>query len=221
MRILVVEDEDGIVSFLKQGLEEESFTVDTASQGKLGLEMALSKQYDIVLLDWMLPGISGLEICKAFRKENSTTPILFLTAKDTLDDTLEGLKAGANDYLKKPFHFEELLERIKVQLRTNSKQPSSFHLGPITLNTNTHQVFQSNDEVHLTQKEFELLEYLMKNKGRVCERKEIIEKVWNIHFEYNTGVIDVHMNSLRKKLMFSKDDTYIQTIRGVGYIAKE
>ncbi len=221
MRILIVEDEAGIAAFLKQGLEEESYAVDLAEEGKKGLHLALSGEYDLLLLDWMLPGLSGIEICRQFRKEFQETPIIFLTAKDTLDETVFGLQSGANDYIKKPFHFEELLERIKVQLRPKSGEHSLFTLGNITLNTETHEVYKNADEIHLTQKEFGLLEYLMRNKGKVCRRTRIIESVWDIQFEYNTGVIDVYINALRKKLALSEDENYIQTVRGVGYIAKE
>ncbi|UBZ06742.1 response regulator transcription factor [Salegentibacter mishustinae] len=221
MRILIVEDEAGIAAFLKQGLEEESFAVDLAEEGKEGLHLALTGEYDLLLLDWMLPGLSGIEICRQFRKEFKERPIIFLTAKDTLDETVFGLQSGANDYIKKPFHFEELLERIKVQLRPRSGEHSLLTLGNITLNTETHEVHKNADEIHLTQKEFGLLEYLMRNKGKVCRRTRIIESVWDIQFEYNTGVIDLYINALRKKLALSEDENYIQTVRGVGYIAKE
>ncbi|WP_339793339.1 response regulator transcription factor [uncultured Imperialibacter sp.] len=221
MRILIVEDEQGISAFLKQGLEEESFAVDVADEGKKGLQLALSGEYDLLLLDWMLPGLSGIEICRQFRKEYPSTPIIFLTAKDTLDETVFGLQSGANDYIKKPFHFEELLERVKVQLRPKSGEHSIFVLGGITLNTETYQVHKGNLEISLTQKEFALLEYLLRNKGKVCKRSRIIESVWDIHFDFNTGVIDVYINALRKKLMLSEEENYIQTVRGVGYIAKE
>ncbi len=221
MKILIVEDEPGIAAFLKQGLEEESFAVHVAEDGKKGLQLALSGEYDLLLLDWMLPGLSGIEICRQFRKEFHETPIIFLTAKDTLDETIFGLQSGANDYIKKPFHFEELLERIKVQLRPKSGDHSFFTLGQISLNTETHQVFKDQREIHLTQKEFALLEHLIRNKGKVCRRTRIIESVWDIHFDYDTGVIDVYINALRKKLLLSENENYIQTVRGVGYIAKE
>ena len=221
MRILIVEDEPGIAGFLKQGLAEESFAVDVAEDGKKGLHLALSGEYDLLILDWMLPGMSGVEICRQFRKEYQETPVIFLTAKDTVDETIFGLQAGANDYIKKPFHFEELLERVKVQLRPKSGEHSTFTLGNITLDTESHEVHKNGEQIHLTQKEFALLEYLMRNKGKVCRRTRIIESVWDIHFEYNTGVIDVNINSLRKKLALSEAENYIQTVRGVGYIAKE
>ncbi|MFC3813236.1 response regulator transcription factor [Lacihabitans lacunae] len=221
MRILIVEDEPGISSFLKQGLEEESYAVDIAYDGKTGLQMALSGEYDLLLLDWMLPGLSGIEICRQFRKAFTETPIIFLTAKDTLDETVFGLQSGANDFIKKPFHFEELLERVKVQLRPKSGAHSIFVLGNISLNTETYQVHKDGQEVNLTQKEFALLEFLIRNKGKVCRRSRIIESVWDIHFDYNTGVIDVYINALRKKLYLTEEENYIQTVRGVGYIAKE
>ncbi len=221
MRILIVEDEQGIAAFLKQGLEEESYAVDVALDGNNGLHLALSGEYDLLLLDWMLPGISGIEITRQFRKLHPQTPIIFLTAKDTVDETVFGLQSGANDYIKKPFSFDELLERIKVQLRPKTGEHSIFVLGDITLNTETYQVHKGDQEISLTPKEFALLEYLIRNKGKVCRRSRIIESVWDIQFEYNTGVIDVYINALRKKLMLSDKENYIQTVRGVGYIAKE
>lgn len=221
MRLLLVEDEPGISNFLKQGLEEESYIVDVADNGKNGLELALTGDYDLLLLDWMLPGLSGIEICSRFRKKFTETPIIFLTAKDTVDETVFGLQSGANDYIKKPFHFDELLERIKVQLRPKSGEHAIFTLGDITLNTNNHKVFRGPKEIFLTQKEFALLEYLMRHKGSVCKRSQIIKTVWDIHFDYNTSIIDVYINALRKKLTLSTSTNYIQTIRGIGYMASE
>jgi len=221
MKILVVEDEPGIADFLKQGLEEEGYVVDVAEDGTSGLQWAISGDYDLLLLDWLLPGNSGIEICRQFRKQNTLTPIIFLTAKDTVQETIFGLQAGANDYLKKPFNFEELVERIKVQLRPKTGAYERLTLGSITLDTNTYQTFKGDEEVVLTQKEFALLEHLMRNKGKVCKRARIMESVWDINFEYNSGVLDVYINALRKKLNLQKEEDYIQTIRGVGYIAKE
>jgi len=221
MRRLVVEDEEGIAAFLKQGLLEESYMVDVANDGQKGLQLALSGDYNLLLLDWMLPGLSGIEICRRFRIDFPETPIIFLTAKDKVDETIFGLQLGANDFIKKPFHFNELLERIKVQLRPKTGEHDQFTLGDITLNTETHEVRKNNLEVHLTQKEFALLEYLLRNKGKVCKRTLIIEQVWDIHFEYNTGVIDVYINAIRKKLGLTDKEMYIQTVRGIGYVAKE
>ncbi|WP_373055881.1 response regulator transcription factor [Zunongwangia sp. H14] len=221
MNILVVEDEAGIAGFIKKGLEEESFLIEVAPEGKMGLEKALSGKFDLIILDWMVPGLSGIEICRQLRKADKETPVIFLTAKDTVEETIFGLQSGANDYIKKPFHFQELLERIKVQLRPQSGEHSIFTLGPIELNTGTHQVFKNGEEISLTFKEFALLEFLIRNKERVCTRTRIIEKVWDINFSYNTGVIDVYINALRKKLKLGAEENYIQTVRGLGYIAKE
>jgi len=221
VKILIVEDEPGISKFLKQGLEEENYIVTIASDGREGLRLAQQQTFDLLLLDWMLPNLKGIDVCTEFRKKDKTTPIIFLTAKDTIQETIAGLKAGANDYIKKPFSFEELLERIRVQLRSFGDEIAELKLGTITLNKQKHQVFNNQNEVALTQKEFTLLAYLMLNKGKVCTRTQIIEDVWNIHFEYDTGVIDVFINSLRKKLNLRKEQDYIKTIRGVGYIANE
>ena len=221
MRLLLIEDEPGIARFLKQGLEEEAFTVDVADNGTDGLRRAVAHGYDLLLVDWMVPGLTGLEVCRELRAQNNLTPLIFLTAKDTVPDTVAGLQAGANDYIKKPFHFAELLERIRVQLRTPEGPAERFTLGPIVLDVATHQVHKDGEEIMLTQKEFALLEYLLRNKGNVCRRQKIIEQVWDIHFEYSTGVIDVYMTALRKKLQLSKDDDYLQTIRGIGYVARD
>jgi DNA-binding response OmpR family regulator len=220
MKILIVEDEIGIVTFLKEGLEEENYQVDAAMDGNIGLSMAYKNNYDLILLDWMLPSLSGLDFCKSFRINHKTTPIIFLTAKDTIQETIEGLRAGANDYIKKPFSFDELLERIKIHFR--EKEPQKLlYLGSISLNKNKYQVHVNQEEINLTQREFELLAYLIENKNKVCTRTQIIEEVWNIHFEYDTGVIDVFMNAIRKKLNLSKDQELIKTIRGVGFMAQE
>lgn len=220
IHILIIEDEPGIYNFLKQGLEEEGYEITIAVNGKQGIDFFESSKPDIVLLDWMLPKISGIEVCKAIREKDSETPILFLTAKDTLQETIEGLQCGANDYIKKPFSFEELLERIKIHFR-NKKKQSILVLGNISLNTNTYEVKMDSSDIVLTQREFELLEYLVRNKGYVCKRDEIIDKVWGINFEYDTGVIDVFINAIRKKLNLDKKNGYIKTVRGVGYIANE
>jgi DNA-binding response OmpR family regulator len=220
MKLLIVEDEKGISNFLKQGLEEEGYEVFVSDNGKMGLEMASSHKPDLILLDWMLPNLSGLEVCKQIRKQDNITPIIFLTAKDTVQETIEGLKAGANDYIKKPFSFDELVERVKIHFRT-TKDSDDLVLGKIKIIQSKHQVFCSEKEVSLTQREYELLLYLLQHKGTVCTRNQIIEDVWDIHFEYDTGVIDVFMNAIRKKLNLSKDDECIKTIRGVGYIAND
>ena len=220
MKILIVEDEIGIANFLQQGLEEEGYSILVAHDGKTGLELALSQKVNVILLDWILPKMTGIEVCKAIRKKDTVTPIIFLTAKDTVQETIEGLKAGANDYIKKPFSFDELVERIKIHFR-NQTEPELLKLGPIEIQLNKHLVKVDGNEDNLTQREYELLCYLVRNKGKVCTRIQIIEDVWDIHFDYDTGVIDVFMNAIRKKLNLKIDKDYIKTIRGVGYIAND
>lgn len=223
MRILIIEDEPGIALFLKEGLQEESFAVDVAHDGTLGLEMATVNdgEYDLMLVDWMLPGLSGIEIARQLRRTGSMVPIIFLTARDTIQDTVFALEMGANDYIKKPFSFEELLARIRVQLRGKQIESSRIIHQNLVMDINTHQVFVDRIEVALTQKEFALLEFLLRNKGKVCTRTRIIEHVWDIHFDYNTSVIDVYINALRKKIDSTTAKSLISTIRGVGYIIKD
>ena len=219
MRILLVEDETSIANFIKEGLEEEGFAVDVADNGKIGLQMALDniKDYDVFMLDWMLPGLNGIEICRNIRKENQSIPIIFLTAKDTTDDAVFGLEAGANDYIRKPFAFEELLARIRVLMRGKQGENSVFTFDDIELNVESHRVIKAGKTIDLTQKEFSLLEFLLRNKGKVSRRTQIIEKVWDIHFDYDNSVIDVYINALRKKLDNPGSKSFIETIRGVGY----
>ncbi|MDN3673398.1 response regulator transcription factor [Flavobacterium branchiarum] len=220
MHILIVEDEAGIVQFLKQGLEEEGYKITAVSDGLAGFELAQKEKFDLILLDWMLPKINGLDLCKAIRIKDTTTPVIFLTAKDTVLETIEGLKAGANDYIKKPFSFDELIERIKIHFR-NQITPEILTLGTIKINLAQHTVCTNGIKVSLTQREFDLLTYLVKNKGTVCTRNQILQAVWQINFEYDTSVIDVFMNAIRKKLNLKIEEDYIKTIRGVGYIAND
>lgn len=220
MNILIIEDEPGIYNFLKEGLEEEGYNISIASDGIKGIEKFRQTVPDLVLLDWMLPGMQGIDVCKKIRRQDKEIPILFLTAKDTVKETIEGLRAGANDYIKKPFSFEELLERIKIHFR-NKQEDEILTLGEISLNKSSYQVFYGDKEISFTQREFSLLEFLIRNKGKICTRDEIIDKVWNINFQYDTGVIDVFINSLRKKLNMDKENGYIKTIRGIGYIAND
>jgi len=219
MRILIVEDETSIANFLRDGLEEEGFAVDVADNGKKGLQLALDniEEYDVILLDWMLPGLNGIEICRNIRLENKTVPIIFLTAKDTVDDAVFGLETGANDYIRKPFSFEELLARIRVLMRKSTAELVVFSAAGIEMNIEKHTVTKKGKAVELTQKEFSLLEYFLRNKGKVCRRTRIIEKVWDIHFDYDNSVIDVYINALRKKLDEPGQPSFITTVRGVGY----
>jgi DNA-binding response OmpR family regulator len=221
MRLLVIEDEAGIARFLKEGLEEECFAVDVASDGKTGLDLAMTNEYDLIMVDWMIPALSGIEVCRQIRKSGSNVPILFLTARDTVEDVIFGLDSGANDYIKKPFEFEELLARIRVQLRSSNQEDERLSAGAVSISTVTHQVFCGSVEILLTPKEFALLEYLVRNKDRACSRSKIIEHVWDMHFYSDTAVIDVYINFLRKKLEQAGCTNLIQTIRGVGYIIRE
>ncbi len=221
MRILVVEDEPGIANFLRDGLQEESYAVDITGNGREGLEMAVSNEYDLILLDWMLPGISGIEMIRQFRIKNKSTPVIFLTAKDTVDETVFGLQSGANDYIKKPFAFAELLARIRVHTRLKLTETSVLEFKNIRIDLDSHSVFKGSLPVQLTQKEYALLEFLIRNKGKVCTRTRIIEHVWDLHFDSDTSVIDVYINYLRKKLDDDQQNSFINTIRGVGYILRE
>ncbi len=219
MRILIVEDETSIANFVRDGLEEEGFSVDIADNGRKGLQLALDNiaEYDVILLDWMLPGMNGIEICRNIRKESKSVPVIFLTAKDTVDDAVFGLESGANDYIRKPFSFDELLARIRVLMRKDEAELLVFSAGTIELNIDKHTVTNDGKPIELTQKEFSLLEYFLRNKGKVCRRTRIIEKVWDLHFDYDTSIIDVYINSLRKKLDEPGKTSIITTIRGIGY----
>ena len=221
--ILIVEDEIGIANFVMQGLQEEGMILTHCMSGEEALLAINQHKFDLILLDWMILNLSGLEVCKAIRNSenpNQKTPIIFITAKDTIEDTIEGLNAGANDYIKKPFDFNELVARINVYLR-NNQENEVLKFGNISINSKTHQTFLEEQLIDLTLKEFQLLYYLFQNKNRICTPKEIIENVWNIHFEYDTSVIDVFINAIRKKLNLKKDDPRLHTIRGVGYISKD
>jgi DNA-binding response OmpR family regulator len=219
MRLLLVEDEVAIANFIHDGLSEEGFVVDVAYNGRDGLRLAIEnlEEYDLLLLDWMLPGLSGIEICRQVRKENQRVPIIFLTAKDGVDDVVFGLETGANDYLRKPFAFDELLARIRVLLRKTSGEQNTFRAGNIEMNVESYQVTKNGQPVELTQKEFALLEYLLRNKGKICRRTRIVEKIWDVNFDRDTSVIDVYINFLRKKLDDPGQPSFLQTIRGVGY----
>lgn len=221
MRLLIIEDEERIIRFLSKGLTEEGFAVDSADDGNKGLEFALTNDYDLLIIDWMLPSLSGIEICTQLRKREIGVPVIFLTAKDTEADVIFALDSGANDYIKKPFSFNELLARIRVQLRKSAGEQTVLHIGSLSVDVESHKASVNSEELDLTKKEFALLEYLLRNKGKVCTRTNIIEHVWDIHFDYNSTVIDVYINYLRSKIRAKKGGEYIHTIRGVGYIAKE
>ena len=221
MRILVVEDEAKVASFIRRALEEESYAVDVCADGAKGLDLARAGCYDLVILDLMLPGLPGLDVLKALRKEQVTVPVLILTARSELDQKVKGLDAGADDYLTKPFAIEELLARVRVLLRRGSGDAGgTLQVDDLVLNPATREVTRGNRRIDLTSKEYALLEYLMRNRGRVLTRPMIAEHVWDHDFDTFTNVIDVYVNYLRNKIDRGQERKLIQTVRGSGYTLK-
>ena len=215
MRILVVEDEHKIATSLKKGLEQESYAVDLAFTGPDGYDLASSETYDLIILDLMLPEMSGIKICKKLREENNHTPVLMLTAKGQTSDKVEGLNSGADDYLTKPFAFEELLARIKALFRRpKNSTGSTYKVSDLTLNTLTYQVERAGKKIGLSAKEFSLLEYLMRNYNQVVSKDQIIEHVWDYDADILPNTVEVFVGYLRNKL--GKPDL-IRTVRGFGY----
>jgi len=222
MRILVIEDEVKIAQFIKRGLKEEGYAVDVANDGEEGHFMLSSNDYDAIILDLMLPKIDGLTLCSTLRKEGNQTPIIMLTAKDTVKDKVKGLDSGADDYLPKPFAFEELLARVRVLLRKkDSRVQTQLKVDDLTLDLLTHKVTREGREIELTVKEYALLEYLMRNAGNIVTRTMISEHVWDINFDTFTNVIDVYINYLRNKIDSGFADKMIHTVRGKGYLLKK
>jgi DNA-binding response OmpR family regulator len=218
--ILIAEDQVDIAKLLKKGLTEEGYQCLVVKNGEEVLKLVKHNSISLILLDWMMPKLKGIDVCKQLRSEHISIPIIFLTAKDTVEDTIEGLKSGANDYIKKPFNFEELLARIETHLRLYYKIDEVLHLGDLSLNMSKHQVLKSEKPINLTDKEFNFLAHLVRHKGQVCTRQSIIEDVWDIHFDYDSGVLDDYMNAIRKKMKLDKNEL-IKTVRGVGFIADE
>ncbi len=218
MRLLIVEDEPKMLDFLKRGLEEQRYAVDTAVNGEDGLHWALNFPYDVILLDVMLPGLNGLEVCQALRNRHIQTPILMLTARDTIDDRVAGLDLGADDYLVKPFAFRELLARLRALTRRDTQHTSAvLQLGDLRLDTVTHTAKRGDKLIELTTKEYELLEFLMLHPNQVLSRTVIAEHLWNYDYSPESNVLDVYIRFLRRKIDDDYDDKYIRTLRGSGY----
>jgi len=221
-KLLVVEDEKKVASFIKRGLEEEEFQVDVANDGEDGLFMAENNSYDLILMDLMLPKMDGLSVVRTLREKEIVTPVLCLTAKDTVDDIVSGLDSGSDDYLTKPFAFAELLARVRALLRRGSQdRGAELVFADLRLDPVTHKVWRSDKEIDLTAKEYALLEYFMRNPNQTLTRTMIAEQVWDYTFDSFTNIIDVYVNYLRKKVDRDYDLKLIHTVRGTGYVLKE
>ncbi len=221
MKILVVEDEIKVSNFIMRGLEEEGYTVEVAEDGSKGLELIKTKEYDIVLLDLMIPEIDGLEVLKRMRQDEIETPVLIITAKSTKEDVIKGLDLGSDDYLTKPFSFDELLARIRALLRRSRKAvPLTLEYREMVLNPYSRRLSVGDKEAELTEKEFLIMEYMMRNYERPLTRKEMAEYAWQSQDD-SSNIVDVYVNFLRKKIELLTDRKFIHTVRGVGYILKE
>lgn len=225
-KILLIEDEANVVNLLKRGLEEEHYEISVAPDGMSGYDMGLRHGFDLIIADIMLPGMSGIEICRSLRSQKIATPILMLTALGSTENIVTGLDAGADDYLVKPFHFAELLARIRTLLRrkADNEAPEGSHhllqLSDLKLDTATKVVMRNGEELQLTATEFRLLECLMRNKNRVLSRHDLLEYVWGVDFNMNTNVVDVYINYLRKKIDKDFEPKLIHTVVGMGYVLK-
>jgi len=221
MRILVVEDEAKVASFLRQALEEEGYQVEVAAEGEEGLRRGLAADYDLVILDWLLPGRNGLEVCRGLRQAQRPGPILMLTARDSVDDRIAGLDNGADDYLTKPFALGELLARVRALLRRSAAAQSGatapLTAGDLTLDPTTRRVERAGREIPLSAKEYALLEYLLRHAGQTVTRTMITEHVWGFAFDSGTNVVDVYISFLRNKIDRGRATHLIQTVRGAGY----
>lgn len=218
-KILLVEDEENIALFVKMELEYEGYKVEVCYDGVKGLEFSIENEYDLILLDLMLPKLNGLEVCRRLRKVKNT-PIIMLTARDDVMDKVTGFQTGADDYVSKPFAIEELLARIEALLRrVNANKPiaNKLEFNDISIDMDARIVIQDGEEINLTTKEYELLVELMKNNNKVLSRESLLENIWGYDYEAETNVIDVYIRHLRSKL---KNDGYIQTVRGIGYVIR-
>lgn len=222
MAVLVIEDETKVASFIEKGLQEEGYPVECAFDGEAGLEKALGGEYDAIILDLMLPKRDGISLLRELRARGIRTPVLILTAKGTIQDKVIGLDSGADDYLAKPFHFEELTARLRSMLRRSVVEKSTqLQVGDLVLDTISHRARRSEEEIELTAREYALLEYLMRNADRVLSRSVITQHVWNYNFDTESNLVDVYINRLRNKIELNDMPKLIHSIRGVGYVMRD
>jgi DNA-binding response OmpR family regulator len=224
MNLLLVEDEPSVVSVISRGLTDEGFIVSIAPDGLIGKQMAIENQFDLIILDIMLPGINGLELCKIIKEQKPNTPIIMLTALGTTENVVNGLDNGADDYLIKPFKFAELFARIRMLLRRYHgvvSQDQIITIADLQINLSAKTVKRNQQEIVLTATEYRLIEYMAKNKSKILSRIDILENVWDIDFNLGTNVVDVYVNYLRKKIDKNADQKLIHTAVGLGYILKE
>lgn len=222
MKVLLIEDEQHVAAFIRKGLEENGIQVVQSFDGTTGLTMALSDHYDVIILDIVMPGMSGLELCTRLRKEyDNQTPVLMLTALGTTDDIVEGLSLGADDYLPKPFKFRELLARVRALSRRKTAVGKTLSIDDLVLDTDAKEVHRSGKRIELTAREYRLLEYLLGNKNKVLSRTDILENVWDINHDLGTNVVDVYINYLRKKIDHGHTHPLIKTVVGMGYTIKD
>lgn len=222
MKVLLIEDEQRVASFIRKGLEENGILVAQAYDGATGLSMALNDSFDVIILDIVMPGMNGLEVCKRLREEQGhDAPVLMLTALGTTDDIVDGLTKGADDYLTKPFKFRELLARVRALARRKTAINHTLTANGLTLDTAAKEVYRNGKLIGLTAREFRLLEYLLSNKNRVVSRIDILENVWDINHDLGTNVVDVYINYLRKKIDHEFDQPLIKTVVGMGYTIKD
>lgn len=218
MRVLLVEDEARIIAFVRKGLQEEQYVVDVAEDGAAALDFATAAEYDLIVLDVMLPRRDGFDVCKELRRRGMKTPVLMLTARDAVDDRVRGLDAGADDYLVKPFAFKELLARLRaLARRPPDTQSLQFHIDDLALDTTTHRATRGGQPIDLSAREYRLLEFLLRHRGQPLTRTQIAEGVWGYDFEAQSNVVDVYIRYLRRKVDDPFETKLIQTVRGVGY----
>ena len=218
MRILVVEDEKRIADFLSRGLESGGYTVDVAGDGASALEMVHATEYDLIILDLGLPDMDGMAVLKKIRTRKTSPPVLILSARDAVDDRVKGLETGADDYLVKPFAYVELLARVRVLLRRGQPTPERLQVGELSLDCIRRKVTRGGENIELAPKEFSILEYLMRNRGRPLSRTMIVEHVWDMDYDGLTNIVDVYIRHLRSKIDEKWPDKMIQTVRGIGYM---